>query len=144
MQGYATVQGKVGEVEVWGLGGLDADEQQAKFQHRENLFAEQRRKASIFFLDIFFFLEISVHWMMAMISIITVEVGTGFLHVHKLFIATTQHTKDRTLCFIRYCKNLCLLHWSSLQTSGLSSGKTDLVLCKTFFFVSLSDCCKKN
>ncbi len=54
MQGYAAVQGKVGEVEVWGLGGSDADEQQAKFQHRENLFAEQRRKASIFFLDIFF------------------------------------------------------------------------------------------
>jgi len=54
VQGYAAVQGKVGEVEVWGLGGSDADEQQAKFQHRENLFAEQRRKASIFFLDIFF------------------------------------------------------------------------------------------
>ncbi len=53
MQGYAAVQGKVGEVEVWGLGGSDADEQQAKFQHRENLFAEQRRKASIFLLDIF-------------------------------------------------------------------------------------------
>lgn len=47
MQGYATVQGKVGEVEVWGLGGLDADEQQAKFQHRENLFGEQRRKVDL-------------------------------------------------------------------------------------------------
>ncbi len=92
----------------------------------------------------FFFLEISVHWLMAMISIITVEVVAGFLHVHKLFIATTQHTKDRTLCFICYCKKLCLLHWSSLGMSGLSSGKTDLFLCKTFFFVSLSDCCKKN
>lgn len=47
VQGYAAVQGKVGEVEVWGLGGSDADEQQAKFQHRENLFAEQRRKVDL-------------------------------------------------------------------------------------------------
>ncbi|CAK9209756.1 unnamed protein product [Sphagnum troendelagicum] len=46
-QGYAAVQGEVGEVEVWGLGGTDADEQQAKFQHRENLFAEQRRKVDL-------------------------------------------------------------------------------------------------
>ena len=43
-QGYAAVMGRVGEVEVWGLGGASADEQQAKYQHRENLFSEQRRK----------------------------------------------------------------------------------------------------
>lgn len=46
-QGYAAVKGKVGEVEVWGLGGASADEQQAKYQHRENLFSEQRRKVDL-------------------------------------------------------------------------------------------------
>jgi hypothetical protein len=69
---------------------------------------------------------------MAMISIITVEVVTGFLHVHKLFIATTQHTKDITLCFIRYCKKLCLLDWSSLQMSGLSVEKQTCFCAKPF------------
>lgn len=43
-QGYGAVKGRVGEVEVWGLGGASADEQQAKYQHRENMFSEQRRK----------------------------------------------------------------------------------------------------
>lgn len=43
-QGYGPVKGRVGAVEVWGLGGSSADEQQAVYQHRENLFSEQRRK----------------------------------------------------------------------------------------------------
>lgn len=43
-QGYGAVKGIVGEVEVWGLGGARADEDQAKYQHRENMFSEQRRK----------------------------------------------------------------------------------------------------
>ncbi|KAG0617387.1 hypothetical protein M758_5G186300 [Ceratodon purpureus] len=46
-QGYGPVKGRVGEVEVWGLGGASADEEQAKFQHRENLFSEQRRKVDL-------------------------------------------------------------------------------------------------
>lgn len=43
-QGYLAVKGRVSKVEVWGLGGFSADEQQAVYQHRENLFSEQRRK----------------------------------------------------------------------------------------------------
>lgn len=46
-QGYGPVKGRVGEVEVWGLGGAAADELQAKYQHRENMFSEQRRKVDL-------------------------------------------------------------------------------------------------
>jgi len=50
-QGYGAVKGRVGEVEVWGLGGASADELQAKYQHRENMFSEQRRKVCAQFWD---------------------------------------------------------------------------------------------
>lgn len=46
-QGYATVKGKVLDVEVWGLGGAATREKQAKFQNRKNLFAEQNRKVDL-------------------------------------------------------------------------------------------------
>ena len=43
-QGYATIEGKVLEIEVWGLGGAEIRENQAKLQERKNLFVEQKRK----------------------------------------------------------------------------------------------------
>lgn len=46
-QGYLAVKGRVSKVEVWGLGGFSADKQQAVYQHRENLFSEQRRKVDL-------------------------------------------------------------------------------------------------
>lgn len=45
-QGYAPVNGDVLEVEVWGLGGKAAQEQQQAYRRRENLFIEQRRKVT--------------------------------------------------------------------------------------------------
>ncbi|XP_024375576.1 uncharacterized protein [Physcomitrium patens] len=46
-QGYSPVKARVGEVEVWGLGGASANEQHDKYQHRETLFSEQRRKVDL-------------------------------------------------------------------------------------------------
>eukprot|EP00897_Mesotaenium_endlicherianum_P009832 jgi/Mesen1/8878/ME000530S08278 len=46
-QGYAPVVGQVHEVEVWGLGGADAEVQMTTYQKREELFAEQRRKIDL-------------------------------------------------------------------------------------------------
>ncbi|KAJ7552515.1 hypothetical protein O6H91_06G058600 [Diphasiastrum complanatum] len=46
-QGYGNVGGKVLEVEVWGLGGLAAEEKQTAYQQRQNVFLEQRRKVDL-------------------------------------------------------------------------------------------------
>ena len=46
-QGYATIEGKVLEIEVWGLGGAEIRENQAKLQERKNLFVEQKRKVLV-------------------------------------------------------------------------------------------------
>ncbi|KAL2651281.1 hypothetical protein R1flu_019409 [Riccia fluitans] len=46
-QGFSQITAKVLEVEIWGLGGDKAEEEQAKFLKRENLFSEQRRKVDL-------------------------------------------------------------------------------------------------
>lgn len=46
-QGYATIKGKVLDIEVWGFGGAATREKQSKFQERNNLFAEQNRKVDL-------------------------------------------------------------------------------------------------
>lgn len=46
IQGFLPLEGKVIEVEVWGLGGKAAKEVQNAFKKREELFTEQRRKVN--------------------------------------------------------------------------------------------------
>ncbi|KAL3700472.1 hypothetical protein R1sor_018494 [Riccia sorocarpa] len=46
-QGFSQITAGVLEVEIWGLGGAKAEEEQAKVLKRENLFSEQRRKVDL-------------------------------------------------------------------------------------------------
>ncbi|CAM6100499.1 unnamed protein product [Calypogeia fissa] len=46
-QGYGPTSAKIVDIEVWGLGGKHADEEQARFLNREHLFTEQRRKVDL-------------------------------------------------------------------------------------------------
>ena len=46
MQGYGGVEARVEDVEVWGLGGSQADEKQREYLEREQRFQEQRRKVN--------------------------------------------------------------------------------------------------
>ncbi|KAG6548470.1 hypothetical protein Mapa_009958 [Marchantia paleacea] len=46
-QGFSPVSARMLEIEIWGLGGEKAEQDQAKFLKRENLFSEQRRKIDL-------------------------------------------------------------------------------------------------
>ncbi|BBM97548.1 protein MpOXR4 [Marchantia polymorpha subsp. ruderalis] len=46
-QGFSPVSAQMLEIEIWGLGGVKAEQDQAKFLNRENLFSEQRRKIDL-------------------------------------------------------------------------------------------------